>query len=180
MLIMLGVLAAALVAAPPAQAEPYSPLPTSCTIDVPVHVAGKRVVFEASVDTTNGTAVTGTVEISVARGGGAARAAQVAGGREVWETTARYDGDTLRVVGPRLRPGQYIASMRFTPDNELYGSCTDAVGFRVGAAGGPGGDRTPDAAGLPNTGGPHLTLLLLGLGLVAVGGGVAVRARATA
>lgn len=174
---------------PQAQADEYTPdVPTECTVEVPTAVAGRSVVVEAAVSANSNTPVTGTVRLSISRG---------SSGREAWSTTARYNGSRLRIEGPSLPRGSYTASSQFTSDNDVYADCASDVRFRVGngngnggqvggegdsagGSGGSGGSVGGLSTGLPNTGGPHLMLLLLGLGLVTAGGGVLTRARRTA
>lgn len=151
---------------------PPSELPTSCRVTVPSAVVGERVVLRVVVSANTSRPVTGDVEITVARSGEAARAAR-ATLRATWTKTVRYEDAPLRVVGPRLSRGDHIASIRFTPDDDVVNDqiltgCADRVRFRVGAQGEVGGQDTP----LPDTGGPHLLALLFGAGLVATGGGL--------
>ena len=183
--ILLSALLALFAVAPGAQADPYSPqVPTTCTIEVTAGNPGQRVVVNVSVTANGADQPTGTVEVSISRGQSASSA---------WSTTQRYEGAPLRIVGPRLGAGEHVARVNFAPDGDLYGSCSDTTRFRVGAGGevggvsetpgnggGGGGDVSGDLGGagfLPNTGGPHLILLLLGLGMVAVGGGAVARSR---
>lgn len=177
--VLLSALLALFAFAPGAQAEPYSPgLPTSCEISVTTSGPGKRVVIDVSVTANGAEQPTGTVDVSISKGNATARGARAAA--PVWTATERYEGAPLRIVGPRLGAGDYLAGLAFSPEGNLYASCNDTTRFRVAAGevggrdsgGGPGGSGF-----LPNTGGPHLILLLLGLGMVAVGGGTVVRSR---
>lgn len=176
-LLLLPIVASLALFAPVAPAsadEPYPPgeLPTSCRVTVPSAVVGERVVLRVVVSVNADRPVTGDVKITVARNGAAARAARPAQ-RATWTKTVRYEDEPLRVVGPRLSRGDHIASIRFTPDNDVVDdlvllSCEDRVRFQVGGAGDVGGEDTP----LPDTGGPPLLALLFGAGLVATGGGL--------
>ncbi|WP_136434415.1 LPXTG cell wall anchor domain-containing protein [Nocardioides sp.] len=178
--------------APQAQADDYTPepVPTECTVEVPTSAVGRNVVLEASVSANSNTPITGTVRLSIARG---------SSDREVWSTTRRYNGSRVRVEGPTLPRGNYTATSQFTSDREVHGDCAGSARFQVrskskggevagetegaggsNGSGGSGGSVGGVATGLPNTGGPHLLVLLVGLGLVAAGGGILTRTRRTA
>jgi LPXTG-motif cell wall-anchored protein len=88
-----------------------------------------------------------------------------------WTTTVRYEGAPLRIVGPRLSRGDHIARITFKPDPGPFLGCKDTVRFRVGAQSDVGGEEE-GGGNLPDTGGPHLLLLLVGAGLVAAGAGL--------
>ena len=160
----------------PAQADDtYVPsVPTSCTIDAPnVVKVGQRVRLVIEVSSNTGGPITGSVDLAISTAGSprAARAARQAKG-VVWTRTVRYEGSPVRVLGPKLPRGSYGVDMAFTPDGGELVGCRDSAAFRVGASG-DAGDGDNGSGGLPNTGGPHLYLLVLGLSLVG-GGGVLV------
>lgn len=136
-----------------ADTDPYSPkVPTSCHVSVPTAVVGQRVVVRVRVEASDGQDPRGTVRLTL--------------GSPSWSRTVAYDGAPLRIVGPRLAPGRHVARVRFVPKGNRYSGCRDAAPFGIGGEeGGPSED-------LPNTGGPHLLVLLSGLGLVAAGGGL--------
>lgn len=172
----LAALPAALPVAPASADGGYTPdVPTSCRITVPSAPVGERVVLRVRVTAATSLPVTGDVEVTISRRAAAARAARVAGAAPVWTTTARYEGEPLRIVGPRLSRGDHIATVRFTPDSETFTGCNDAVRFRVG--GDVGGEREDDGSFLPDTGGPQLGLLIGGLVLLVAGGGLVVASR---
>lgn len=155
----------------PAHAEPYMPsVSTSCHVDAPRVQAGQRVRLVIEVSANTNTPVTGSVELAISSRG-SQRAARLAKG-VVWTKTVRYEGSPVRVLGPKLARGSYRVTMAFTPDGETLVGCRNAAAFRVGAGGASGGEDDGSSA-LPNTGGPHLYLLVLGLTLVG-GGGVLV------
>ncbi|TNM42877.1 LPXTG cell wall anchor domain-containing protein [Nocardioides albidus] len=86
----------------------------------------------------------------------------------VFRTTVHFTNKPVRVEGPRLPKGGYLARAALSPDDAaLFLPSSDDTRFRIGAAGG-GGDQS---GGLPNTGGPDLLWLVLGGALVAVGAG---------
>ncbi|WGX98433.1 hypothetical protein [Nocardioides sp. L-11A] len=155
----------------PAGADPYTPaVPTSCRVTVPATVDGDRVVVRVLVTAAGSVAPRGTVTVD---GDRLSTRSERAAAR--WTRTVRYEGAQIEVVGPRLERGKHQATATFVPDDPTrFLRCSDNVKFEVGAdeTGGGGG-----GGGLPNTGGPHLGFLLAGIGLVAVGGGLAERAR---
>ncbi|WP_436699449.1 hypothetical protein [Nocardioides sp. BYT-33-1] len=158
----------------PASADPYTPaVPTSCRITVPATVAGDRVVVRVDVTAAGSVQPRGTVTVDgdrVSPGGSAA---------DRWSRTVRYEGSRVEIVGPRLERGKHQATATFVPDDPTrFLRCSDNVRFEVDAVDeSGGGNGGSGGGGLPNTGGPHLGFLLAGIGLVAVGGGLAERAR---
>ncbi|WP_408896358.1 hypothetical protein ACJ5H2_15715 [Nocardioides sp. R1-1] len=147
--------------AAPALADPYTPaVPTTCRVDVPTTLAGERVVVRVRVTAAGSVQPTGTVTVEV---------------DESFSKKVRYDGAPVEVLGPRVGRGEHRASATFVPDDPTrFTGCRDSVRFQVGAQGGGAGGG---AGGLPNTGGPHLGLLLAGIGLVVTGGGLLERSR---
>lgn len=147
-------------------------VPTQCQVSVPSTEVGARVVLNVVVSASGNVDPTGTVEVTVSKRAKVARAAQSVAAAP-WTTTVRYEGSPLRIVGPRLSKGDHVASIRFVPDAGLFLGCSDTVRFRVGSqAVGGEDDLAGDGDALPDTGGPDLLWLLLGLGLVTVGGAV--------
>ncbi len=172
LLTVVAFVAALLVPGGPATADgDYPPeVPTSCIINVPHVAVGQRVHLVIEVASNTNDPVTGTVELTIAT---AARR-EVAAARRgvVWTRTVRYEGSPLEVLGPELPRGRYRVTMAFTPDDSGVSGCRNAVPFRVGGGGDTGGEDDDDGV-LPNTGGPHLWILMAGLGLVVAGGGLA-------
>lgn len=174
-----------LVAGPAHADDTYVPsVPTSCTVDAPSRVnVGQRVRLVIEVSSNTSEPITGSVDLAISTAGSpqALRAARQAKG-VVWTKTVRYEGSPVRVLGPKLPRGSYRVDMAFTPDGGELVGCRDSASFAVGARGGDNGDDDNGIGGLPNTGGPHLYLLVLGLSLVG-GGSVLVsearRRRAT-
>lgn len=160
----------ALVAAPgPASADDtYTPtLPTSCRVAVATERDRDRVVLEVAVSANGTEPVRGVVDITIGRAGSA---------KVVWRRSLQYDGIPLRVTGPRLPRGRFEATMAFAPDGGVYDGCRAATDLGSRPSGDPG--HGP-AGTLPDTGGPHLSLLLTGIGLLASGGAL-TRSRARA
>jgi len=166
-----AILGAVSLVGAPAQAaapDPYSgSIETDCGVHVPAVVhPGKHVIIKISIGANNPTPPSGNVEITIKT---------KPGGDLVWDRTVSYHGGTKTVVGPVLDEGQdYAVQQRFKPDDATFARCRAAVTFAVDDArahnpndnddNGPGGL-------LPDTGGPALLWLLLGVGLV--GGGSA-------
>lgn len=164
---MVGVL---LVPGGPAAADDieYPPgTPTSCNVDVPHVAVGDRVRLVVEVASNSNLAEVGTVRLRISS---AARGV-------IWTKSVSYEGSPIEVVGPVLPRGRYRVAMAFTPDDTELLGCRNAVAFRVGGGGDTGGED--DGGTLPNTGGPHLWLLMAGLGLVVAGGGLAGGSRRT-
>jgi len=162
--------AVALVGAP-AQAsaapDPYSPsIETDCEITVPAVIEpGTRVVLRVSVAANSPTPPRGELQLRIVRDPS----------KVVWTKTVKYNGGEKRVVGPVLpEDHDYTAFARFVPRTDAFRRCNDLAPFAVedARAGNPD-DNDNDGPGglLPDTGGPALLWLLLGLGLV--GGGTA-------
>jgi hypothetical protein len=163
----------------PAQAgatatDPYSPsIGTECSVSVPAVVApGERVVVRVSVDANSPTPPEGrvTVEISAKPSGDV-----------LWDKTVGYNGGTKRLVGPVLdKDRSYVAGARFVPDDNAFARCRANESFTVDSTddnnGAGPGDTVPGGL-LPDTGGPALLWLLLGVGLVGGGTATVVYAR---
>ena len=166
---LVGVPAQAGSAAP----DPYSgSVETECSIDVPAIVEpGKRVVVRVSVDANSPTPPTGTIRVAIATR---------PGGDEVWDKTVGYNGGTKRVVGPVLAENRdYIATARFFPADNTFARCRASEAFTTDSDGDGGPDEGDDGPGglLPDTGGPAMLWLLLGVGLIGGGTGAVVYAR---
>ncbi|MEZ0579242.1 hypothetical protein [Nocardioides sp. MH1] len=139
--------------------------------------AGQKVHIKLSVDANSPTPPTGSVTLVLLAGpaGGVARVDL----SEIWSRTVHYSGGTKTVIGPALQAAQhYKVAMKFHPSDDTFRKCSAAALFAVEAVndhqhnggGGPGGL-------LPDTGGPALLWLLLGVGLVGGGTGSVVYAR---
>lgn len=167
---LVGVPAQAAATAP----DPYSgKIETDCNIDVPAVVEpGKRVVIKISVSANSPTPPKGKVDLAIKTR---------PGGNVVWDKTVKYNGGTKTVVGPVLETGQdYTVTSRFRPSDDTFARCHASAAFAVDSAGGnnPDGDDDNGPGGLlPDTGGPALLWLLLGVGLVGGGSATVVYAR---
>ncbi len=168
---------------------PWSPLTSAASAAVPTACVvssvqvGKSILLDASVQATGNVAATGSLTIEVTKGGGV----------KAWSTVQRYSGAPLRVTGPKASAKARVVTIRFTPDQASqpggytpggFDGCVgsaqvgagdiggeeDSRGKRNGATGAAGG-------GLPNTGGPHLGLLLAGLASVLAGGALVGHSR---
>lgn len=159
--------------------DPYSPaVDTRCSVSVPTSVRpGARVVARARVQANSPSDPTGAVTLTVRNHGSV-----------VWSRTVDYPGHPIRVDGPVLgTEGSYRVTAAFrAEDPRMFRRCADAAEFAVDAVGGeqdpdrdpeqgPGGDSLGGI--LPDTGGPDLLWLLLGLALVGGGAGAVVYSR---
>lgn len=175
--VALAALAAAFVVAPAATAvaDPYSPgIPTETLIEVTVGGPGDPVVVHVKASANTATPPEGDISLEISASGDVTPVDERSNGagKPPFRTTVHFEGEPLRIVGPRLPKGTYLATAEFAPDNpELYGPSEDRVRFRVDAGGGQGGPGRGDRADLPNTGGPSVMWLILGTGLVAAGSG---------
>jgi LPXTG-motif cell wall-anchored protein len=169
----LATLAAAFAVAPSAPAladDGYTvKIPTVTHIQVITAEPGEPIVLEVSASANAPTPPAGNIAVTVSAGGHAARGAQAAAAKPVFSTTVHFVDKPIRVTGPRLPKGGYLAHAALSPDDTArFLPSSDTTTFRIGAAGGGGGDK---GGALPNTGGPDLIWLVLGAGLVAAGAG---------
>ncbi len=147
----------------PAFGDGYTPaVPTSCQVSARAGVVGERVGVRIEVLASGTSAPTGSIAVTFSPGG---------------SQRVTYSGAPVTVKGPKARSGTTTVDVVFTAsDPSRYASCTGHAG--VSAAKGTGGkSATPVSTGLPNTGGPHLGILLAGAGLVVAGGGLVERGR---
>lgn len=174
--VILGMLLFALLVGPVPVAEaavdPYQPkAPTKCVVRVPAKVQqGNRPTVHVRVVSNSQTKPTGTVTVRLF--------AEFAG--QIWNTSRHFDGTPLTIKGPVLdEVGDYRVTSLFEPDDPtLFKKCRGSAEFEVVAK--RTQDRRDDDGGgglLPDTGGPYLWLLILGLGLVGGGTAVVVYAR---
>ena len=119
---------------------------------------------------------TGSVTFTLRAATGGAGQAGTAGPAG-WTRTIDYDGGTARVVGPAFEEaGDWVVTAEFAPGDAQFRGSRDQQAFEVieGSDHDDNDDNDDDNSGLlPDTGGPALLWVLLGLGLVG-GGGVAV------
>lgn len=167
---LVGVPAHAAATAP----DPYSgKIETDCNIDVPAVVEpGKRVKIKISVSANSPTQPKGNVYLAIKTR---------PGGNVVWDKTVKYNGGTKTVVGPVLEEGRtYSASSSFRPSDDTFTRCRAVAEFAVDDARADNNPPdNPESPGglLPDTGGPALLWLLLGVGLVGGGSATVVYAR---
>ncbi|KAA1421089.1 hypothetical protein F0U44_01840 [Nocardioides humilatus] len=173
--------AATLIGAPTssvAAPDPYTGgITTECNVSVPGNLeAGEKIKIKVNVNANSPTPPTGKITLVVLAGpgGGVARRELT----EIWSKTVNYSGGTKTVVGPALQAAQhYKVGIRFRPGDDTFLRCAGGVLFGVEAAG--DNNHNPDGPGglLPDTGGPALLWLILGMGLVGGGAGTVVYAR---
>ena len=180
-LAVVGALGLALTAPVATAAEDdYAPrTPTTTHVETRAEI-GDPLEVTLDVSASDEGSPSGTIDLTVTtpvddEGGRAAGGA--------FGTSTRFEGEEVTVTGPVVRPGEYVVQAEFTPDNTdryLPSKRTVTVVVDDSAADAPTDDSTDDtggAGGLPDTGGPYLWLLLVGLTLVAAGAGAVVRAR---
>jgi LPXTG-motif cell wall-anchored protein len=186
----------ALVAPAQAADDNYSArVRTSCHVTVPAVVSpGSAIRIRVDVRPnapaadTPAARPTGSVTVSIRRGGVG-----------IFSETVDYNGSPVTIEGPSLtEPGRYQVRETFrTADGSVYESCQGEASFQLashtdGPNDGPGdgpddgpmpnpGVQNPNGlvppGVLPDTGGPNVVWLLLGLALVGGGGGLVIAAR---
>lgn len=166
MSVLVGASSASSVSSAPA--DPYQPVPKPvCSIKVKAK-AGERVKIVVGARINAADQPSGTITVRLAA-------------RDVWVRTVRTDGSPATLLGPVVPRGTHRITTRFVPDDATESrQCQGEVAFTVGTRGNgdENGDNDSDAEGiLPNTGGPNLLWLLLGLSLVGGGATAIVYAR---
>lgn len=165
--------------AAPTATDPYSATITTRTVVTtpsPIRV-DTRVDIKVRVTANSPNRPTGQVTLRLSPApNGAGQARSVAAGPADWSRTIDYDGGVERVTGPAFpKTGDWLVTAVFTPDDAEFRGSRDGWAFEViaGDDGDDDGDDGDDDNGglLPDTGGPALLWLLLGLALV--GGGIA-------
>jgi LPXTG-motif cell wall-anchored protein len=164
------------VGMPSANADPYTAqVNTQCEVSTPVAKRGDRFETTARVRANGTTVPTGKVTVKLRR----------TPGGEIWKKTVPYTGSNLHIVGPALdTAGDYRATATYHPaDRSLFRGCSGSAAFSVTKGSSPDqedpddGDGGPLGGILPDTGGPNVLWLILGLALVGTGGGAVVVAR---
>ncbi len=162
--------------------DPYSPsVDTDCVLVVPnVVEPGHRVVFRVSVEANSTTSPEGKVDLTITTSDGGSIAQRSTLATQVlWTKTINYHGGVRTVVGPRVTKGHdYTATQHFRPFDSAFKQCRAAQRFAVAPIDDHNGpdDNGPDGL-LPDTGGPALLWLVLGLALVGGGSATVVYAR---
>jgi hypothetical protein len=175
--------ASVVLGAPAADAapDPYNPsVSTECGVTVPTRVGPRQHVVVRLRVTANTTAeCTGAIRVTIRRSG-----TTTVAGTAVWTRTVQYDGEPLRIRGPQLPEGSYVVTSQFKPDDAAFKKCDGRAAFTVGRGNGNDGDDNDndnDDNGpgglLPDTGGPAMLWLLVGVGLVGAGTVTVVHAR---
>ncbi len=172
--IVVSVVLSVLLPASSASADPYSPSTNvDCLIKVGSAKAGEPVVIEVAAH-ANGAVPKGTITVRINRG-------KNGNGATLWTESIRYTGQARTIIGPELGRGPHLVSTSFVPDDgSVFAGCEGSLPLDVSRAPGDddgGDDGDDDNNGLlPDTGGPAMLWLVLGLGLV--GGGAVLVARA--
>lgn len=148
-------------------------IPTATHITVVRAEPGKPVLLDVSASANDPRTPEGDIDVAISAASSTARGAQAVAAAPLFTTTVHFDGDVIRVTGPTLPRGRYLATAALTPDDLDYFLPSDtATTFRIKVGGDTDGEEDDD--NLPNTGGPDMMWLLLGGALVAAGaGGVA-------
>ncbi len=158
--------------------DPYTAgVRTSCNISVPavvrVGLAPRiRITVRPNAAQASGARAekpTGTVALRITKAG-----------TSIFSRTVDYNGAPVTVVGPVInQPGHYVVHARFrTADGTTFKSCQNTTAFDVRQDDAPDAGPSPDPGVnnpdglLPDTGGPNLLWLILGLVLVGSGGGL--------
>ncbi|UMG93220.1 LPXTG cell wall anchor domain-containing protein [Nocardioides sp. TF02-7] len=174
-------------AASAAAPDPYNPsVSTECGVTVPTRVSsGARLAISLRVTANSGADCVGDVRVQVR---GADDGALRSSAAVLWSRTVRYEGEPLRLRGPALPDGRYVVTSQFNPDDASFADCDGRAVVTVGGQlpdddpEGPGGsddndENAPAGGFLPDTGGPDLLWLLLGIGMVGTGAVVVARSR---
>ncbi len=171
-----------LVAPSNAADDPYTNgVRTSCHISVPAvtqinHAPRIRITVRPNAPSQGSRAEVpkGTVDVSITKAG-----------TSIFSRTVAYNGKPVTVTGPVITaPGHYVVHARFhAADGSTFKDCHNNTAFDVRKGDGPGpgpgpdpGIDNPDGL-LPDTGGPNLLWLILGLMLVGSGGGLVYAAK---
>lgn len=163
--------------------DPYSTkINTRTIVTTPTPIRTNTEV-DISVKVTANSPQTPTGEITLRLSpapGGAGQSRTAAAGPADWTRTIQYDGGTDHLTGPAFpKTGDWLITAVFTPDGDTFRGSRDGWIFKVidGQGDNPGDDNDDDGGLLPDTGGPALLWLLLGVGLVGGGAAAVVVAR---
>ena len=147
--------------------DPYSGhIDTSCGVNVPATIEpGKHTVIKITVSANSPKTPKGHVHVTISKAGGSA----------VWSKTVSYNGGTKTLVGPVLPKANYVAKAKFRPSGNKFNAsrCSDLYDIDDQNGTTPDG---PDGL-LPDTGGPAVLWLLLGVSLVGGGGATVAYSR---
>lgn len=171
-------------AAHSAAPDPYNPsVSTECGVTVPTRVSsGARLTITLRVTANSPVDCIGDIRVQVRAADGDA-ALRSAVGAVLWSRVLRYEGDPVQLRGPALPDGRYVVTSQFNPDDASFVECD---GRAVLTVGGQTSDPDPEGPGdgddgsggfLPDTGGPDLFWLLVGVGMVGTGSVVVARSR---
>ena len=180
---------AAMVAPAQAADDPYvAGVRTSCHLAVPAVVSvGKAPRVRIHVRPNAPSQAAGTRAAARAdRPTGSVTVSIHKGGASIFSKTVAYNGSPVTIQGPVLTgAGRYQVHGTFrTADGSVFKSCQSDTSFLLSSGTGPNtevpgpnpGVTNPSGL-LPDTGGPNVVWLLLGLTLVGGGGGLVVAAK---
>jgi hypothetical protein len=160
--------------------DPYTAgVRTSCNVTVPAVIkrgSAPRIRVDVRPNSpAQGANPRGNVRVTISQAG-----------TRIFTRTVSYRGSAIVVTGPTLtQTGRYQVRTHFeTADGSAFRSCNGSAAFDIRSGQGPDDETTGPQGGdnpagglLPDTGGPHLTWLLLGLALLGTGGGLVYGAR---
>jgi LPXTG-motif cell wall-anchored protein len=141
--------------------DPYSGhVDTACSVNVPATIEpGKHAVIKVTVSANSPKTPKGHLDVTISKAGGSA----------VWSKTVSYNGGTKTLVGPVLPKADYVAKAKFRPSGNTFAGSRCSKVSNVDDV----DDNNPDGPDglLPDTGGPAMLWLLVGIGLVGGGAG---------
>ena len=170
------------VEAAPSTSDPYSSrINTETTVRTPTPIqTDTKVRISVKVTANSPQAPTGTVTLTLhSNPSSAGQSLPAAADLDGWTRTIDYNGGTEHLLGPAFpKTGTWAVTAVFHPGDNTFRGSRDSWIFKV--VDGPGdndGDDDDNGGLLPDTGGPALLWLLLGIGLVGGGTGAVVLAR---
>lgn len=171
----LAALSVAVIAMPAGTAlaaDPVEPesIPTQTIIEIVRAEPGKPVLLDVSATANYPVPPEGDIDVAISAASGTARGARAVAAAPLFTTTVHFVDQPVRVTGPTLPRGRYLATAALDPDDAIFLPSDTATTFRI-AVGGETGGEDDDDDNLPNTGGPDMMWLLLGGALVAAGAG---------
>lgn len=163
--------------------DPYSSkITTEVIVRTPAVVdTGVRIRISVRVKANSPLTPTGKVRLTLSPAPGGAGQTLVRAGGARWDRTFHYNGGTAHLTGPAFpKRGDWVLTAVFTADDPQFRDSRDTWSFSVvPASDHHHGNNQDNGAGglLPDTGGPAMLWLLLGIGLVGGGSATVVYSR---
>lgn len=180
LLMLIATALGAVAVAAPASADPYpAQVRTTCSLEAPSEVVRGNGIDALVEIVSDGTfPVAGTISLVFTS----------PDGRLISKRTTQYNGQKVKITTGKFQAmGNYTRTLTFRPSGTALRPCSTTADFRVAGALATAppttdGNATPsggvDQNGiLPDTGGPALLWLLLGLALLVSGAGVLAYSR---